>query len=209
MNTIDHDETDATAALRAATSPSSDELTSLHAQLASAADQAGLLDVAYTTVETPVGTLLLAATENGLLRISFGKQEGFDAVLDTLATSVSPRILRAPKRLDVTARELDEYFTGQRTQFDVPLDHRLSSGFRQRVQRYLRKIDFGHTQSYKQVAETVGSPGAARAVGTACATNPLPIVVPCHRVLSSDGTLGGYAGGLEAKRTLLALEQEG
>ncbi|HLR93873.1 MAG TPA: methylated-DNA--[protein]-cysteine S-methyltransferase [Jiangellaceae bacterium] len=209
MNTIDHDDMDATTALRAATAPSSDELTNLHAHLASAADRAGLLDVAYTTVDSPVGTLLLAATEDGLLRISFGKQEGFDAVLETLARSVSPRILRAPERLDPTARELDEYFTGQRKQFDVPLDHRLSSGFRQRVQGYLRTIDYGQTQSYKQVAETVGSPRAARAVGTACATNPLPIVVPCHRVLSSDGSLGGYAGGLETKRTLLRLEQEG
>jgi len=207
MNTIDHDDTDVTRALRAATAPSSDELTNRQAHLASAADRAGLLDVAYTTVDSPVGALLLAATEDGLLRISFGKQEGFDAVLDALARSVSPRILRAPERLDLAARELGEYFAGQRRQFDLPLDHRLSSGFRQRVQQYLRTIDYGHTQSYKHIAETVGSPRAARAVGSACATNPLPIVVPCHRVLSSDGSLGGYAGGLETKRTLLALEQ--
>jgi methylated-DNA-[protein]-cysteine S-methyltransferase len=127
-------------------------------------------------------------------------------VLATLATKLSPRILRAPDRLDEAMRQFDEYFAGRRTVFDLPLNYALSSGFRQVVQRHLSEIPYGHTQSYRDVARIVGNPGAVRAVGTACATNPLPIVVPCHRVLRADGTLGGYAGGLDAKATLLSLE---
>lgn len=182
-----------------------DELSALHARLAATAEQRRMLDVAYRTIDTPVGRLLLAATENGLLRIAFDR-EGFDAVLETLAARVSPRILEAPARLDVVATELDEYFAGRRRGFDVPLDYAMSSGFRQLVQHYLPQIDYGHTQTYKQVATSVGNPRAIRAVGTACATNPLPIVVPCHRVLRTDGGLGGYLGGLEAKTALLSLE---
>jgi len=130
-------------------------------------------------------------------------------VLESLAKKVSSRVLKAPRRLDAAATELDEYFTGTRRTFDVALDFALSSGFRQVVQRYLSHIDFGHTQSYREVAESVGSPKAVRAVGSACATNPLPVVVPCHRVLRSDGSLGGYLGGLDAKTTLLTLERAG
>jgi methylated-DNA-[protein]-cysteine S-methyltransferase len=119
---------------------------------------------------------------------------------------VSARILRSPRRLDAAATELDEYFSGRRRSFDLPLDLSLSSGFRRLVQHHLPEIAYGRTESYKQVAELVGNPKAVRAVGTACATNPLPVVVPCHRVLRSDGALGGYIGGLDAKRTLLELE---
>ncbi|AUH69382.1 MULTISPECIES: methylated-DNA--[protein]-cysteine S-methyltransferase [Gordonia] len=183
-----------------------DDLGRLHARLTTAADENALLDVAYRTVETPIGPLLLAATEAGLVRIAF-ESEDFDAVLDVLAAKVSSRILRAPRRLDVVAAQLDEYFRGRRRQFDVALDFRLSSGFRQTVQRYLPHIGYGHTQSYREVAESVGNPGAVRAVGTACATNPLPVVVPCHRVLRADGSLGGYLGGVEAKTALLTLER--
>ncbi|SMC90891.1 methylated-DNA--[protein]-cysteine S-methyltransferase [Janibacter indicus] len=177
----------------------------LRARLAARADELTLLDVAYRTIDSPVGPLLLAATETGLVRVAF-EREGFDTVLESLATRVSPRVLQAPRRLDTAAAELDEYFAGTRRAFDLPLDLALSSGFRQVVQRYLPHIGYGHTQTYTEVAETVGNPRAVRAVGTACATNPLPVVVPCHRVLRSDGSMGGYLGGLDAKRTLLELE---
>lgn len=198
------DESDESVLL-AFTVPTADSLTALHGRLESAADRAGILDVAYTTIDTPVGSLLLAATDKGLVRVAYAR-EGHDLVLDTLARKLSPRILRAPKRLDAAAREIDEYFAGARTAFDLPLDYSLSSGFRQVVQRHLSQIAYGHTESYKEVAQIVGNPGAVRAVGTACATNPLPVVVPCHRVLRTDGTLGGYIGGLESKSALLTLE---
>ncbi|RFA07927.1 cysteine methyltransferase [Subtercola boreus] len=177
----------------------------LHARLEQQALDARLLDLAYTTVDTPVGSLLLAATETGLLRVAYDI-EGHDSVLDTLAARVGARILRAPKRLDAVAFELDEYFAGTRRVFDVPLDLSLSSGFRQLVQRHLPGIAYGSTETYKEVALLVGNPRAVRAVGSACATNPLPVVVPCHRVLRSDGGLGGYIGGLAAKTALLELE---
>jgi len=182
-----------------------DQLARLHRGLAEAAARESLLDVAYTVVDTPVGPLLLAATERGLVRVAF-QVEDHDRVLETLAARLSPRILRAPQRLATAARELEEYFARTRRTFDLPLDLSLSSGFRQLVQRHLPEIGYGHTQSYGQVAALVGNPRAVRAVGSACATNPLPVVVPCHRVLRSDGSLGGYAGGPAAKATLLGLE---
>lgn len=178
----------------------------LRSRLSAQAGERGLVDVAYRTLETPVGPLLLAATETGLVRVAF-EREGFDAVLESLAQRISPRVLEAPRRLDAAAVELDEYFAGRRHSFDVPLDFALSSGFRRSVQTSLLGIDYGRTRSYKEIAELVGSPRAVRAVGTACATNPLPVVLPCHRVLRSDGGLGGYIGGLEAKTALLSLEK--
>ena len=177
----------------------------LRYRLAEQAGERGLLDVAHRTIDTPVGRLLLAATEKGLVRVAF-EREDFDAVLTALAARISPRVLEAPRRLDVVAAELEEYFAGTRRSFDLPLDHALSSGFRGLVQRHLPDIGYGHTLSYGEVAELVGNPRAVRAVGTACARNPLPVVVPCHRVLRSDGSLGGYLGGREAKATLLQLE---
>lgn len=180
-------------------------LDALRERLAAAADADALLDVAYTTVDSPVGALLLAATPRGLLRVAYANED-HDTVLDSLAQKVSPRILRAPARLDEVARELDEYFARDRHAFDLPLDLSLSHGFRQLVQRHLPEIEYGQTRSYRQMAELVGNPKAVRAVGTACATNPLPIVVPCHRVVRSDGSPGGYVGGLAAKAHLLALE---
>lgn len=185
---------------------SEEEMTRLRSSLAVDAGEEGLLDVAYCTIDSPVGMLLLASTERGLARVAF-EREDFDAVLQSLAARISPRILEAPSRLDAVAMELDEYFAGRRHAFDLPLDYALSSGFRQVVQQYLPRIGYGSTQSYKEVAERVGNPKAIRAVGTACATNPLPVVVPCHRVLRTDGSLGGYVGGLEAKNALLGLEQ--
>jgi methylated-DNA-[protein]-cysteine S-methyltransferase len=180
-------------------------LARLHRDLEQAAENEGLLDVAYRTVGSPVGTLLLAATPRGLVRVAYDTED-HDRVLDTLAGKLSPRVLRAPKRLDAVVRELEEYFGGRRRSFDLPLDLSLSKGFRLLVQRHLPSIGYGQTRSYRQVAELVGNPKAVRAVGTACARNPLPVVLPCHRVLRNDGTPGGYVGGPAAKTTLLNLE---
>lgn len=181
-------------------------LSRLHDRLATDAASSGLLDVAYRTLDTPVGTLLLAATDQGVVRIAFDV-EGHDAVLDRIARTVSPRVLRSPARLDRLATEIDEYFAGERRTFDLPLDLTMATGpFRREVLSHLRDIGYGRTASYAQVALAAGSPRAVRAVGTACARNPLPLVVPCHRVVRSDGSSGSYAGGPEAKRLLLALE---
>ena len=181
------------------------DMSALHARLAAAAERDGVLDVAYRIVDGPVGALLVAATELGLVRVAFAVED-HDSVLQGLADRVSPRILRTPGRLDDVARQLDEYFAGARTSFDVPLDWRLSAGFRSTVLHHLPEIAYGHTASYAAVAQLAGNPKAARAVGSACATNPLPVVVPCHRVVRSDGAMGGYLGGTDAKRTLLVLE---
>ena len=177
----------------------------LHARLVADASAAGMLDVAYRTVDSPLGPLLLAATEQGLLRVAYARED-HDRVLAQLASSVSARVLRAPARTDLAARELEEYFAGQRTAFDLPLDLRLSTGFRRTVLVHLADIAYGTTASYAAVAGATGNPGAVRAVGTACATNPLPVVLPCHRVIRSDGSVGQYVGGVDAKRTLLSLE---
>lgn len=178
----------------------------LRARLADAARTEGILDVAYRVVASPVGDLLLAATEAGLVRVAFAS-EGVDAVLDVLARRISPRVLAAPARLDRTARELDEYFHGRRRSFDLALDLRLAQGFRRSVVEHLPEIPYGSTATYAAVAALAGSPRATRAVGTACATNPLPLVVPCHRVVRSDGSPGQYLGGEAAKRWLLDLER--
>ena len=178
----------------------------LRGRLAAAAEAEGILDVAYRTVDTPVGPLLLAATQQGLVRVAYPNQ-GHDAVLQALADRISPRVLHAPARLDPVVRQLDDYFAGRRRRFDVPLDWRLSTGFRSTVLHHLATdVDYGRTASYAALAALAGNPRAVRAVGTACATNPLPVVVPCHRVVRSDGAIGNYAGGVEAKRTLLDLE---
>jgi methylated-DNA-[protein]-cysteine S-methyltransferase len=181
------------------------ELRRLHDRLADRADAQGLLDVAYRTLDTPVGTLLLAATRAGLVRVAY-PTEGHDMVLAALAARVSPRILHAPRRLDVAARELEEYFAGRRRGFDLPLDRSLSTGFRRLVLDHLADIAYGDTASYAAVAAAAGNPKAVRAAATACATNPLPVVVPCHRVVRADGLIGGYVGGPAAKQTLLRLE---
>jgi methylated-DNA-[protein]-cysteine S-methyltransferase len=207
MNTIDsRDATpDLVRALHDATTTDPARMAELHRRLEDAAVRDGLLDVAYTTIDTPVGSLLLAATGKGLVRVAYARED-HDLVLQGLSDRISPRVVRAPQRLDGAAREIDEYFAGRRTDFDLPLDHSLSSGFRLTVQQHLSDIAYGHTASYGEVARIVGNPKAVRAVGSACATNPLPVVVPCHRVLRSDGSLGGYVGGPEAKTALLGLE---
>jgi methylated-DNA-[protein]-cysteine S-methyltransferase len=178
----------------------------LHDRLVDAAATEQMLDVAYRTVDSPLGPLLLAATEAGVVRLAY-ERENHDQVLQSLALRVSPRVLHAPGRLDDAARQLEGYFAGRRHTFDVPVDLRLSAGFRRQVLDHLRTIAYGHTESYAGVARATGRARAVRAVGSACATNPVPLLVPCHRVLRSDGTLGGYVGGLGAKQALLALER--
>lgn len=173
-----------------------------------AASEAGLIDVAYATLDSPVGTLLLARTPRGLVRVAYlDREEHEDVVLEQLAARVSPRILAAPRRLDDVRRELDEYFEGERRHFDLTLDWQLTHGFGRRVLQATARIPFGSVSTYKQVATQAGSPRASRAAGNALGANPIPIIVPCHRVLHTTGGLGGYTGGLERKRLLLATEQ--
>lgn len=182
-----------------------DTLARLHHRLERVAAADDLLDVAYRTVDSPVGTLLLAATTVGLVRVAYDVED-HDAVLAGLAGRVSPRVLWAPARLDAVAHQLDEYFGKRRTTFEVPVDLRLAEGFRRSVIEHLRGIGYGDRESYAEVAAAVGNPRAVRAVGTACAHNPLPVVIPCHRVVRSDGSTGQYIGGAAAKSALLALE---
>ena len=169
------------------------------------AEEEGLLDVAYTEFDSPVGRLLLAATPRGLVRITF-PVETPETVLEQLAESVSPRILESPAKLDDVRRELDRYFEGELHDFDVPLDWQLTRGFYRKVLRATARIPYGQTRSYSEMAKRAGSPRAVRATGSALGSNPLPIVVPCHRVLRSGGALGGYGGGLDTKQALLELE---
>jgi methylated-DNA-[protein]-cysteine S-methyltransferase len=205
MTSTNHLPDDLHADLRQALDPTTDRLRALQDRLAGAAQDHGLLDVAYRTVDSPIGALLVAATELGVVRLAFAGED-HDVVLQTLADRISPRVLQAPARLDRVVTELDEYFAGRRHTFDVALDWRLSAGFRGTVLHHLAEIGYGRTATYAAVAQLAGNPKAVRAVGTACATNPLPVLVPCHRVVRSDGGMGGYLGGVEAKRTLLTLE---
>ena len=168
------------------------------------ADAEGLVEVGWVVEDTPIGPLMLAATPAGVVRIEFGHEE---RVLDELASEVSPRVVRLPGRLDEVRRELEEYFARRRRRFDVPVDRRLSRGYRRTVLEALsREVPYGQTVSYKELAERTGNPKASRAVGSAMATNPIPIVVPCHRVLRTGGALGGYGGGIDTKVWLLRHE---
>ncbi len=176
-------------------------------ELSRAAARAGLLDVAYATTDSPVGTLLLAATPAGLVRIAYVDFEHEDAVLEAIAARVSPRVLAAPRQLDEPRRELDQYFSGGRRVFELPLDWQLTKGFGRRVLEATAAIPYGQVASYREVATEAGSPRGSRAAGNALGANPLPIVVPCHRVLHAGGGLGGYTGGVERKRALLAIER--
>jgi methylated-DNA-[protein]-cysteine S-methyltransferase len=173
--------------------------------LAQRAGASGLLDVAYAELESPIGELLVFVTPRGLLRVKYA-DEPIEGVLADVAARVSPRILRAPSRTDAVRRELDGYFALRRRSFDLPIDWSLVGGFAGRVLRETARIPFGDIRSYGQVASRAGSPRAARAAGNALGSNPIPIVVPCHRVLHANGSLGGYSGGLDRKRYLLALE---
>jgi methylated-DNA-[protein]-cysteine S-methyltransferase len=185
--------------------PITDDLAPLRARLAAAAEREGLVDVAYRDVDSPYGPLLVAATIDGVVRIAFAR-DGHDAVLAALSEDVSPRVLAAPARLDGVARQLDEYFAGRRRTFDVPVDLRLAHGFRRAVLEHLRTIGYGRTESYAEAAAAAGRPAAVRAAASACSHNPVPIVVPCHRIVRSDGRPGHYGGGDAMKVALLAME---
>jgi methylated-DNA-[protein]-cysteine S-methyltransferase len=174
-------------------------------RLTARAAEEGLLDVAYARTDSPFGPLLLAKTRRGLVRVGLPNQDA-DGLLVELAERVSPRVLEAPAQLDETRRELDLYFAGKLDRFDLPLDWQLSGGFRLRVLRAISRIPFGETRSYTEMATKAGNERAVRAAGTACGSNPIPLVVPCHRVLRSSGALGGYGGGLPMKQGLLELE---
>lgn len=184
------------------------DTTRLRERLARDAECEGLVDVAYRTVDSPIGGLLLAASPAGLVYVAF-EVEDSGVVLEMLADRVGPRILGAPSGspvLDAAAAQIDQYLDGRRREFDLPLDTRLARGFRGEVQQHLARVGYGRTATYREIAADLDRPGAVRAVGTACATNPLPLVWPCHRILRSDGGLGGYRGGLAAKQRLLEME---
>lgn len=174
-------------------------------RFAERASEEGLLDVAYTHTDSPFGSLLLARTRRGLVRLGLPNQDP-ESLLEELAERVSPRVLEAPAEFDEARRELDLYFEGKLEHFDLPLDWSLTDGFRLKVQRAIARIPYGETRSYREMATRAGNERAVRAAGTACGRNPLPVVVPCHRVLRSGGGLGGYGGGLPMKRALLELE---
>ena len=174
--------------------------------LAERADDEGLLDVAYASVDSPLGPLLVAATPEGLVRVSYTQFRGEDETLEELARRVSPRVLEAPAKLDRVRRELDEYFEGRRQDFDLAIDWSHLAGFTREVLRATAQIPFGDVSTYAGVAEAAGSPRAVRAAGNALGANPMPVIVPCHRVLRTGGKLGGYTGGLERKEFLLRLE---
>ena len=193
--------------LRAAPEPplGPEELERLAARFAARADREGLVDVAYAELDSPLGPLLGAMTDRGLVSLSFST-EPTEQVLAFLADRISPRVVELPRRFEEVRRELDEYFVGRRREFELPLDWRLSKGFVCDVLRQTNRIPYGETRTYTDMAELAGSPRAVRAAGSALGSNPIPIVVPCHRVLRKGGALGGYRGGLEVKRRLLALE---
>ncbi|HEY6550416.1 MAG TPA: methylated-DNA--[protein]-cysteine S-methyltransferase [Solirubrobacterales bacterium] len=174
-------------------------------RLADRANDEGLLDVAYAMSDSPFGPLLLAATPKGLVKLSLPGHDPEEA-LEDLAARISPRVLESPARLDEARRELDLYFEGKLTEFDLPLDWQLSRDFRRRALRAIDRIPYGKTRSYTEIARSAGNERAVRAAGTACGANPIPIVVPCHRVLRTSGALGGYGGGLPMKEALLKLE---
>lgn len=202
------DDRDSTGSVRDALRSAPADISRLQLRLAEQAGAEDLVDVLYRVVDSPIGELLLAATPLGLAYVAF-EVEDRQEVLQMLATRIGPRVLAAPADsviLDDTTTQLLDYLSGARRQFDLPLDTRLATGFRGEVQQHLAEIDYGRTATYKELAAELERPGAVRAVGTACATNPLPLVWPCHRVLRSDGGLGGYRGGLAAKQRLLAME---
>jgi methylated-DNA-[protein]-cysteine S-methyltransferase len=169
-----------------------------------AAEAEGAVDVAWIEHDAPTGPLLLAATERGLVAVGLLHH---DELLEVLGQKVSPRLVRRGARLDPVRHQLDEYFAGERHEFDLPLDWALSKGFRRQILDELTHVPYGQVVSYRELATRAGNPKASRAVGSAMATNPIPIVVPCHRVIRTDGSLGGYGGGLPMKQTLLALEK--
>jgi methylated-DNA-[protein]-cysteine S-methyltransferase len=192
---------------RALRAPATDDEAAARAaaRAASRAAEEGLADVAYATADTPLGSLLVASTRRGLVRVAF-PQERPDDILGELAVRISPRVLEAPERLDEVRRELEQYFEHKRHDFELPLDWRLSRGFRRRVLRNTARLPYGETATYAEMAARAGNPRAYRAAGSALGSNPIPVVVPCHRVVQTGGGLGGYGGGLDVKEYLLRLE---
>ncbi len=199
------DEDSTVRALRRSATARREESAEAAQRLAERAAREELLDVAYATVDSPFGPLLAASTPRGLVRLAF-PEESEDEVLERLAKRLSPRILRAPARFDGVARELDEYFSGSRHAFETELDWTLIGPFGRKVLGVTAAIPYGSVLSYQQVAGEAGSPRGSRAAGNALGSNPIPIVIPCHRVLRTSGSLGGYGGGVDRKRRLLELE---
>jgi methylated-DNA-[protein]-cysteine S-methyltransferase len=191
-------------AARSATAADVD-IAALSAAVADRAAGAGILDLAYARMESPLGELLAVSTPQGLVHLGYPNRP-LDEQLGALAERISPRIVESPRRLDEVRRELDEYFAGRRRDFELALDWQLTAGFVRRVLRETARIPFGETRTYGEMAASAGSPRAFRAAGSALGANPIPIVVPCHRVLRTGGGLGGYGGGLDVKRELLTLE---
>jgi methylated-DNA-[protein]-cysteine S-methyltransferase len=191
--------------------PSTTDLDRAVQGLLARAEHEGLIDVAYAEVDSPFGKLLIARTDRGVVRLKLpGGRDGLispDETLEDLAANISPRVLEAPGRLDEERRELDEYFEGRRQDFDVPVDWSLTSpGFRSRALHAVARIPYGKTKTYAQIAKSAGNERAFRAAGTACGHNPIPLIVPCHRVVQSGGGIGNYGGGPEMKEALLELE---
>lgn len=174
-------------------------------RVSEAASVRGLVEVAYASVDSPFGAMVAAVTRRGLIRLSYNDYH-LDKILEELATRISPRVLEVPGRLDQVRRQLDEYFRGRRREFDIRIDWSLTTGFTRRVLEATFKIAYGRTLTYAGIAAAAGNPRASRAAGNALGDNPIPIVVPCHRVLRSGGGIGGYTGGVERKRFLLGLE---
>jgi methylated-DNA-[protein]-cysteine S-methyltransferase len=191
--------------------PSGGDLDSAVQGVLARAERDGLIDVAYASVDSPFGRLLVARTDRGVVRLALpkhrGAQQSDDEVLEDLATYISPRVLEAPSRLDEERRELEDYFEGKRDHFDVPVDWKLTpAGFRNRALHAVARIPYGRTRTYGEIAKAAGNARAFRAAGTACGRNPIPLIVPCHRVVQSGGGIGNYGGGPEMKRALLDLE---
>jgi methylated-DNA-[protein]-cysteine S-methyltransferase len=190
--------------------PAAGDLERATSRLLARAESDGLIDVAYATVDSPYGKLLLARTDRGVVKLALpshrGDEVSDDEVLEELAGKVSPRVLEAPGRLDDARRQLDAYFDGKLQHFEIPVDWRLSRGFTSRALHAVARIPYGRTRSYAQIAKAAGNERAFRAAGTACGHNPVPLIVPCHRVVQSGGGIGNYGGGPEMKRSLLSLE---
>jgi methylated-DNA-[protein]-cysteine S-methyltransferase len=177
----------------------------LHDRFVARASELDLIDVAYRTIDTPIGPLLLASSDGGLVRVAF-ELEDFDTVLSDLAAAISPRVVHAPRELDAAAQQVEAYLTGTLRHFDLRVDLRLIGGFRRDVLVHLQTIPYGRTESYTLAARGAGRPAAVRAAASACSHNPIPLVVPCHRVVRSDGSFGEYRGGPAVKRALLEME---
>ena len=178
--------------------------TQLDRRFRTAALDEGLLDVTWELADTPLGTLLLARTERGLCRIGYDPEP--DRAAEALARAFGQRVLRVPGALDDARRQLDEYFEGRRQTFELELDLGLSRDFSRRVLLELARVPYGEVTTYGALASRAGRPRAARAVGTVMNRNPIPIVLPCHRVVGASGSLVGYGGGIERKQALLRLE---